>query len=91
MKRYFINILIGLDQLLTAILGGWPDETLSSYAWRLERQNKLGGVIFRPTIDAVFSLWEGPNHCFRSFELERLRRQMPPELRDVSQVGLDQA
>lgn len=90
MFRYLINILIGLDQLLTAIVGGYPDETLSSYAWRLERQNKLGGRIFRPLIDWLFTL-TGPDHCKRSFDDERLRRQMPPELRDVSQVGLDQA
>ena len=82
MKRYILNVLIGLDQLLTAIVGGYPDETLSSYAWRLERQRKLGGLIFRPAIDALFSLWEGPGHCKRSFDDERLRRQMPPELRD---------
>ena len=30
-------------------------------------------------------------HCLRSFDDERLRRQMPPELRDVSQVGSNQA
>lgn len=30
MKKYFYNILIGIDQLVNAILGGDPDETISS-------------------------------------------------------------
>lgn len=30
MKRYFWNVLIGIDQLFNAILGGYPDETISS-------------------------------------------------------------
>lgn len=80
MTRYLIHILIGIDQLVTTIVGGFPDETLSSYAWRLERQNKLGGRIFRPLIDWLFFWQDG--HCLRSFEDERLRRQLPPDLRD---------
>jgi len=31
-KRYFINILISLDQFINTLLGGDPDETLSSRA-----------------------------------------------------------
>ena len=77
---YPIRILIALDQLITALLGGWPDETLSSYAWRLERRGKLAGRIFRPAIDWLFQ-WEGPNHCERAALYERLRLQIDPELR----------
>lgn len=29
MKRYFFNILIGLDQFVNALIGGDPDMTLS--------------------------------------------------------------
>ena len=29
MKRYFWNLLISIDQLLNALLGGNPDETIS--------------------------------------------------------------
>lgn len=29
-KKYIYNILIGIDQLCNAILGGDPDETISS-------------------------------------------------------------
>lgn len=77
---YPVRILIAIDQLATALLGGWPDETLSSYAWRLDRQGKLAGRIFRPLIDWLFA-WEGPDHCFRAMLIERQRLQQPPELR----------
>ena len=77
--NYFIRVLVALDQLVTALLGGWPDETLSSYAWRLEQQGKPFGFM-RRVIDWLFA-WEGPNHCERAMLYERQRLQLPPELR----------
>lgn len=34
---YLEGVLIALDQFINAILGGWPDETLSSRCWRWSR------------------------------------------------------
>ena len=76
--RYPIRILVALDQLVTALLGGWPDETLSSYAWRLERQGKPFGFT-RRLIDWVF-FWD-EHHCEKAMMAERNRLQVPPELR----------
>lgn len=76
--QYFINILIAIDQLVTAILGGWPDETLSSYAWRLEQQGKPFGFT-RRLIDWIF-FWD-EDHCHKAMVAERKRLQMPPDLR----------
>lgn len=81
MSRYIWNILVALDQVLTALLGGWPDESLSSYAYRLEQQGKVWGKVFRPAIDWLFS-WYEADHCQNSFQAEKLRHHMPPELRD---------
>ena len=36
------NILIAIDQLLNAVLGGAPDETLSSRAHRAREEGKPG-------------------------------------------------
>jgi len=80
MTRYIVQVLIALDQLLTALVGGWADETLSSYAWRLERDGKPSGRVARPAIDFLF-LWQGPGHCRRAYIEERNRAQCPPELR----------
>ena len=76
---YAKSVLIALDQLLNAILGGWPDETLSSRAWRWD----AAGVRRWPRriIDAVALLFRDRDHCRRSFESERLGRQLPPEAR----------
>lgn len=67
------QILIAIDQLANAVIGGWADETLSSRAWREERRRL---VVF---IDCLF-FWE-ENHCEASYISERERMQLPPEFR----------
>lgn len=76
--NWFKAVLIALDQCVNAMLGGWPDETLSSRCWRWE----LHGVRSWPrkAVDALF--WWEPEHCRESYESERQGRQLPPELRD---------
>lgn len=74
---YGKSVLIALDQLANALLNGWPDETLSSRAWRWE-QNGIRSWP-RRTIDMLFFF--DPDHCRESFESERTGRQQPPELR----------
>lgn len=70
-------VLIAADQLVNALLAGWPDETLSSRAFRWEKD----GVRLWPRrlIDRLF-FWE-KQHCFQSYQSEREGRQLPPELR----------
>ena len=77
---YVLNILIALDQLATALVGGYPDETLSSYAFRLEAKGRIAGRIFRPLIDWLF-LWNGEGHCRAEYFAEKQRLQFPTDLR----------
>ena len=74
---YAKKILIAIDQLVNALLAGWPDETLSSRAFRWEQN----GVRKWPRrfIDRLF-FWE-KEHCYQSYISEREGRQLPPELR----------
>lgn len=74
---YGKSIFIGIDQLINAILGGWPDETLSSASYRMDRD----GVRSWPCalINKLF-FWQ-KNHCKSAYESEVLRRQAPPETR----------
>ena len=81
MKQYLLNIAIALDQVLNALRGGSPDETLSAAAWRTEQSGKLGGRIFRPLIDLMFMPFEC-DHCRKSFESERNGRHLPKEYVD---------
>ena len=72
-------LLIALDQLLNALCGGWPDETLSSRAWRWELSGPRSWP--RKLIDGLALILGDRDHCRESFESERLGRQLPPELR----------
>ena len=47
-KKWVLNILIGIDQLGNAFLGGDPDETISSRLGKIKLQHK--GIIpwYRP-------------------------------------------
>lgn len=76
--RWIVNVLVGLDQLGTAIVGGYPDETLSSYAHRLYMQGKPMGWT-RYVINWLF-FWQD-DHCYEAYLWERVRAQLPPELR----------
>ena len=76
---YAKAVLIALDQLANALLGGWPDETLCSRAWRWHRD----GVRRWPCrmLDCVARALGDRDHCRESYESERQGRQLPPELR----------
>ena len=74
---YCKAVLIAADQLVNALLAGWPDETLSSRAWRWEKDGVRSWP--RRVIDRLF-FWE-KNHCYQSYISERDGRQLPPELR----------
>lgn len=70
-------VLIAADQLVNALLAGWPDETLSSRAYRWEQNGVRSWP--RRFIDRLF-FWE-KQHCYQSYISEREGRQLPPELR----------
>ncbi len=69
--RRIINVLICIDQLTFALItlgSSAPDETLSAAAYRLERQGRWPGRIFRPLIDRI--MFFDPHHCRRAYEAE---------------------
>lgn len=78
LKSYLIGILIGLDQLAVTLLNGYPDETLSSWAYRMHVKDKWFGWTYYAINWAFF--WQS-DHCRDAYESERLRQQLPPLLR----------
>lgn len=60
MKGYVFNVLLGVDLLASAVLGGMPGETLSGRAGTAQREGELRGRIFAPIIDFIMF---DPNHC----------------------------
>ena len=80
MRRYILNILIAIDQLANAVIGGMPDETLSARCWREQR---LWAVY---VIDRLF-FWDKDedgdfNHCHSSYWHEMNRLDLPEEYRE---------
>ena len=76
--NYWKNLLIAVDQLVNALIGGWPDETLSSRAYRMAADGNPWAMY---AIDGLANLFGDENHCETSFKSERLRLQAPPETR----------
>lgn len=76
MKRYILNVLIAIDQLVNVLIGGRPDETLSASAWLGERKGYFFPKIFRPVIDFLFRPFE-KDHCRLAYEAELNRWQLP--------------
>lgn len=72
---YARRVLIAFDQMVNAVLGGHPDETLSARAYRKELTSRRWAIA-RKVIDAIFLPLER-EHCRLSFESEQLRRHLP--------------
>ena len=84
---YGKRTLIAVDQLLNTLLGGWPDETLSSRCYRWARDGVRAWP--RRVVDGLF-FWQR-EHCKSSYESEREGRQSPPELSRQEGAGLGNA
>lgn len=73
-KKWFWNVFIGLDQLANAILGGDPDETISSrlgkYVARNAETNNLAWLICW-VLDKI-----DPGHCQRSIEQDEGKNEV---------------
>lgn len=73
MKKYLYNILIGIDQLVNAILGGDPDETISS---------RIGKHLIKhpdcPICNYLCKLLNliDPNHCQDAIEHDEGKNAM---------------
>ena len=79
MKQRILNLLIALDQLAWVIITlgkGYPDETISAAAWRMEQHGKLAGRVFRPLVDLLFLPIE-KDHCYKAWLSEVQRSQLP--------------
>jgi hypothetical protein len=69
--RYFLRVAIALDQLGNAILGGDPDETISSRAAKARARGAGWGCVLCKILDAVHR-----DHCTKALEFEE-GRKMP--------------
>lgn len=76
---------IWLTQGLNTLLGGWPDESLSSRSYRMAK-TKASWRPVQSFINLLF-FWQKDSkgqrdHCRRAFYEESLRQHLPLVLRD---------
>ena len=71
-----MNLLIGLDQWANTLLGGTPDETISSRAARGKRDGNRWGRGLCRALD-----WLDPGHCDQAIKSEQERAHLPEEFR----------
>lgn len=76
-----MQVLIALDQLANALIGGHADETLSARAHRMRVKRQPYWGWLAGFIDALF-FWD-KNHCFKAHMAELERKQFPDEYRGV--------
>ena len=72
--QYIKQVLIALDQLLNALVGGMADETLSA---RAHRQRLKGNPLVANVIDTV--LFFDRDHCKEAYLSEVNRKQLPKD------------
>ena len=82
-KAYFKNLAIAADQTINAVLGGYPDETLSSRLYRKDNNAHSGKAskcwtYARITVDRLF-FWQ-KSHCHASYLREKDKAHFPKEL-----------
>ena len=83
MKLRILHFLIAIDQLVYVILTlgkGYPDETLSSAAWRLEQGGHFMGRFWRPAIDFLARPFER-DHCQKAYDSEKRRNHVHQSMR----------
>ena len=78
---YLLNLLIAFDQLINTVLGGNPDETLSSRCYR-NAQKYWYARWAQAVLDLVFRPW-GADHCKVAYESELNRKQTFNEASNV--------
>jgi len=77
-SKYFYKVAIAFDQLFNTLIAVWPDETLSSRAYRcahLVDCIKKRWIIAEKVINALF-FWQ-PQHCYQAYLSEQERNHLP--------------
>ena len=76
-----LHFLIAFDQFVFSIIslgGSYPDETISAACYRLEKDGRKAGKIFRPLVDFLFLPIE-KDHCYQSYLAELNNSQLPKD------------
>lgn len=80
---YLLNVAIAIDQFGNAVLGGEPDETISSRVGRASLRGVwIAKYVWEPMIDAIFRRLAGQQrHCYESIEWDEIWDKPVKELK----------
>ena len=71
MKSYVRRVLVAIDLLINAIIGGKKYETLSASAHLGETRGLILPTFFRPKIDWIFEKLGESDHCRQQYLYEQ--------------------
>lgn len=81
-RDYARNVLLAINQLGATLVGGFHDETLGSYAYRMDQKGHIEGRLWRPVIDFLVSGKQYPyGYCEDAYQDALRRANVPRELR----------
>ncbi len=74
-KTWLHNLFIAADQLANALIGGDPDETISSRTGKAARGDfgpalRLAALPLEFVINCIFWPWQGWGHCRAKIEAD---------------------
>jgi hypothetical protein len=72
-KTYLKNIFLAVSQVLNVLLGGDPDETLSSRAGKARLNGRAWGCILCKVLDRL-----DKNHCTNAIENDEGKNAVKP-------------
>lgn len=75
-KLYVYRVLVALDRLANAVLGGRDTETISSRVYRNARKGYWYARLLECFLNLLFSPWD-EEHCRESYENELNRVNVP--------------
>ena len=76
-QEYLRHNLIAIDQLANALLGGFPDETISARLYRNRHKHSFVDTLSL-MVDLVFELLTGEkNHCKNAYKWELRKGNLP--------------
>ena len=67
-REWVYQNVIAVDQWCNAFFNGMADETFSARCYRMNHRRPY--VWFERGIDAMFYLFQGPNHCANAYQKE---------------------
>lgn len=89
LKRWGYHVIIAIDQLFNALIGGGADETLSSRTYRgailAKNPRKRWRVLYK-IINAIFF---DKNHCKTAYESEKNRKQYPTAFQAIDENSIN--